>query len=251
MKARFSSATLAMTLMVALGMGVSHASSADDNIESAAKHSYAFTHYLKHDHVSVHSKDGVVTLKGSVAYGSHKMLAEETVAGLSGVSSVDNQITIKGNQPTENSDAWVYTKVKSVLLFHSNVSAKTDVTVKDGIVTLHGKADNAAERDLTTAYVKDVDGVKGVHNDMTVAASPTQGTLKAVGQNIDDATITAEVKVTLWNHSSTSAANTKVTTTEGVVTVSGKADNAAEKDLVTELVNNIDGVKSVVNDMTY
>jgi hyperosmotically inducible periplasmic protein len=34
------------------------------------------------------------------------------------------------------------------------------------------------------------------------------------------------------------------------VTVSGKADNAAEKDLVTKLVSDIHGVKSVKNEMT-
>jgi hyperosmotically inducible protein len=35
-----------------------------------------------------------------------------------------------------------------------------------------------------------------------------------------------------------------------VVTLSGKAGNAAEKDLVTKLVNDIKGVKSVKNEMT-
>jgi len=35
-----------------------------------------------------------------------------------------------------------------------------------------------------------------------------------------------------------------------VVTLRGKAKNAAEKDLVTKLVNDINGVKSVNNRMT-
>ncbi len=43
---------------------------------------------------------------------------------------------------------------------------------------------------------------------------------------------------------------TKVSTTEGVVTLSGMAKNAAEKSLVTKLVTDIDGVNSVVNNMT-
>jgi osmotically-inducible protein OsmY len=41
-----------------------------------------------------------------------------------------------------------------------------------------------------------------------------------------------------------------VDTSEGIVTLSGKARNAAEKDLVTKLVTDINGVKSVVNNMT-
>jgi osmotically-inducible protein OsmY len=243
--------SLATALIIAMGASFSaRATGTDDQIETAAKNSYTFKHYLKHDDVKVHSKDGSVMLTGSVKWGSHKMLAEETVAELPGVTGVDNEIKVKGTEPAENSDAWIFTKVKTMLLFHSNVTAKTDVTVKDGIVTLRGKADNAAERDLTTEYVKDVEGVKDVHNNMTVTGS-TDTTMRKIGQNIDDATITAEVKMTLWDHSSTSATGTKVTTNGGVVTLTGHADNAAEKDLATELVSHIDGVKNVVNNMTY
>jgi osmotically-inducible protein OsmY len=37
---------------------------------------------------------------------------------------------------------------------------------------------------------------------------------------------------------------------DGVVTITGVAKNHAEKSLVTKLVNDIDGVSSVVNNMT-
>ena len=70
------------------------------------------------------------------------------------------------------------------------------------------------------------------------------------GEKIDDASITAQVKMTLLYHRLTSALNTSVTTKKGVVTLGGKASNAAEKDLVTKLVNDINGVKSVNNRMT-
>jgi osmotically-inducible protein OsmY len=71
-----------------------------------------------------------------------------------------------------------------------------------------------------------------------------------VGETIDDASITAQVKMSLLSHRSTSVLNTKVTTTDGIVTLGGKAQNAAEKDLVTKLVTDINGVKNVVNNMT-
>jgi len=58
------------------------------------------------------------------------------------------------------------------------------------------------------------------------------------------------VKSSLLSHRSTSALKTKVSTTDGVVTLTGIAKNAAEKSLVTKLVTDIDGVTSVVNDMT-
>jgi hyperosmotically inducible periplasmic protein len=52
------------------------------------------------------------------------------------------------------------------------------------------------------------------------------------------------------SHRSTSALKTKVETTDGVVTLSGIAKNAAEKSLVTKLVTDVNGVSSVVNNMT-
>jgi osmotically-inducible protein OsmY len=71
-----------------------------------------------------------------------------------------------------------------------------------------------------------------------------------MGEKIDDASITAQVKSSLLSHRSTSALKTKVETTDGVVTLSGIAKNAAEKSLVTKLVTDVNGVSSVVNNMT-
>ena len=225
------------------------ASQTDDRIESSAKQSYVFKTYLKADDIKIQSINGVVTLTGTVSEESHKSLAEETVAGLPSVKSVDNKLTVKETPPTANSDAWVMTKVKTALLFHSSVSASaTKVDVKDGIVTLQGEADSQAQKDLTSEYAKDVEGVKDVKNEMTV--SKTSKKTGTTGEKIDDASITAQVKMTLLYHRSTSALHTSVTTKDGVVTLVGEASNAAEKDLVTKLVNDVNGVKSVKNQMT-
>jgi hyperosmotically inducible periplasmic protein len=84
---------------------------------------------------------------------------------------------------------------------------------------------------------------------MTVAKTSVKPD-KTVGEKVDDASITAQIKMTLLFHRSTSGISTKVETNDGVVTMYGKASNAAEKDLVTKLVNDINGVKSVNNQMT-
>jgi osmotically-inducible protein OsmY len=242
--------TLMAAAVTLLAMSVPvHASKTDDRIESSAKKSYVFKTYLKDDEIKIQSKDGVVSLTGTVSGEHHKSLAQETVAGLPGVKSVDNKLEVKGGGPAEKSDAWLTTKVKTTLLFHRSVSSMTEVDTKDGIVTLKGEANSQAEKDLTTEYAKDVEGVKDVKNEMTVSTTPKK-TPQTMGEKIDDASITAQVKLTLLNHRSTSALNTTVTTKHGVVTVGGKARNAAEKDLVTKLVTDINGVKSVKNRMT-
>jgi osmotically-inducible protein OsmY len=177
-------------------------------------------------------------------------MAENTVASLPGVTSVDDQLKISGEQPAEHSDAWITTKVKTALLFHRNVSATgTTVYTKDGVVTLQGVASSMAQKELTTEYAKDIDNVKSVNNEMTIAGIPATADA-TIGDKIDDASITAEIKSSLLSHHSTSAIHTGVTTTDGVVTVTGVAKNDAEKSLVTKLVTDINGVTSVVNNMT-
>jgi len=228
---------------------VAQASDTDDRIIATAKKSYVFKTYLKDDSIHFKSRNGVVVLTGTVANPSHRSLAEDTVNGLPGVVQVDDQLRVKAGGPAEHSDGWISFKVKSALVFHRNVRAgKTEVNVVDGVVTLTGEANSAAQKELTTEYARDVEGVKEVKNLMTVVnpAHPPE----TLGEKVDDASITAVVKSTLMAHRSTSALRTKVHTVEGVVTLTGTAKNAAEKDLVTKLVSDVNGVLRVDNRMT-
>ena len=63
---------------------------------------------------------------------------------------------------------------------------------------------------------------------MTVTKT-SKKTPQTIGEKIDDASITAQVKMALLFHRSTSALHTTVSTKRGVVTVDGKAKNEAEK----------------------
>ena len=225
------------------------ASEADARIESSFKESYAFKTFLQDDAVKVESKEGAVTLSGTVNEKSDKGLAQETAANLPGVKSVDNRLELKAGYPLEKSNEWLAIDIKTTLLFHRNVSAtNTQVYVEEGIVTLRGEAANEAQKELTTEYAK-VDGVKEVRNEMTVAKDP-KNTDQTMEEKIDDASITAQVRMALLFHRSTSALKTSVATKDGIVTLSGKVKNTAEKDLVTKLVSDIHGVNSVVNKMT-
>jgi len=250
MKTMYSAVLMmAVVALLVTSMPV-YASEMDDRIESSARESYVFKTYLSGDDIKIQSRDGAVTLTGIVSEEFHKSLAYETVAGLPGVKGVDNRLELKGAPPAANSDAWLSAKVKATLLFHRSVNAsKTEVYVKDGIVTLAGEAENQAQKELTTEYAKDVEGVKDVKNKMTVSKTSNKTVDRVIG-NIDDASITAQAKMSLLLHRSTSARNTRVVTNNGVVTLEGVAENAAEKDLVTKLVKDIDGVKSVNNQMT-
>ncbi|MEO6876019.1 MAG: BON domain-containing protein [Opitutaceae bacterium] len=240
------------------------ASSATDNqTESAIKQSYTFRTTLDNN-VKVDVDDGVATLTGKVRDDEQSRVAEDTAAAFSGVSHVVNKLKVE-NDPNvkQGSDEWIALKIRSRLLVKANVSlTNTKVDVRNGVVYLTGTADNTAQKDLTEAYVKDIDGVRSVTNDIRVVTPADKKMEKmdrhndrnnnggyTTGDKIDDSSITAQVKYELFSHRSTSALKTKVETHEGRVTITGDANNDAEKDLVTKLAKSVRGVDSVDNNM--
>jgi hyperosmotically inducible protein len=219
----------------------------DNRIEVTAKGSYNF-HVVLQDKVKADADNGIVTLKGTVEDKDQKALAEDTVSGLPGVVRVDNKITVEGGQP-EHSDGWIAFKIRSLLLVRANVSAtNTHVDVQGGVVTLSGTADTVAQKELTEEYAKEVDGVQSVTDNISVNASPD--TKPTVRDDVDDASITTQVKLALLGNRATSAISTKVKTQGGVVTLAGEADNAAARDLAGRLAQRVRGVVSVNNEMT-
>ncbi len=236
----------ALLILLASPIALFASSDTDRKIEDAAKASYNYRTVLE-DHVKVKASDGIVTLTGTVQDKGDKDLAADTVENLPGVLSVNNQIKV---DPTyaEHSDGWMALKIRARLLVKGHVSAtSTKVAVTDGNVVLSGTADNLAQKELTEAYAKDIDGVKTVKNDIVVSTKMPEPTM---GDKIDDASITSQVKYELLSHKSTSALKTKVTTTDGVVHVTGEAATDAEKSLVSKLAGDVRGTKSVTNDMT-
>lgn len=229
-------------------------SAQDKKIEEAAKASYNYRAVLDNK-VKIKVDDGVVTLSGKVNSDEQRRIAEDTVADLPGVARVNNEIRVDGAK--EGSDEWIALKVRSRLLVKSNVSlTDTKVEVHNGIVTLAGTAATTAQKELTEAYVKDIDGVRSITNNIVVIDKPASvgrdmpTGRETLGEKIDDGSITAQVKYELFSHKSTSALKTKVNTINGNVVISGDASSDAEKDLVTKLAKSVRGVESVDNNMT-
>jgi hyperosmotically inducible periplasmic protein len=243
-----TSLLLAALALLAFGVPAS-ASEKDRRIESSASQSYVFKTYLQSDDIKIQSREGAVTMTGTVSDISHKGLARDTVAGLPGVKSVTDRLEVQGVAGGSNSDAWLRGRVKATLLLHRSVRGVTTVVdVKDGMVTLRGEAASLAQKELTAEYAKNVDGVRDVHNEMSVAQS---GELdRTVGEKLDDASITSLVKLTLLYHRSSSALNTEVQSRLGVVTLTGTASNRAQLELATRLANDVYGVKEVRNRMS-
>lgn len=134
--------------------------------------------WSKHSYMGakVDTKDGRVTLSGTVNNEDAKELAGSLARNTRGVRSVDNQLKVDGRS-TEDSvkstaretekavaDAWITAKVKSNFLYSSNVSGSDiNVDTKNGKVILSGKVSNGAERALAIELARNVRGVKEVN----------------------------------------------------------------------------------------
>ena len=132
----------------------------------------------------VTTRDGVVTLKGTVDDAGVRLLAERIALSVHGVSRVDNRLvstatnrsmklaveqgrdawvqTVAGTQEVV-SDRWITTRVKTDLLADS-VSTAFDIRVRthDGTVTLSGTVGDEQSLDHIAQIARSVAGVVSV-----------------------------------------------------------------------------------------
>lgn len=84
---------------------------------------------------------------------------------------------------------------------------------------------------------------------VALVAGCTSTTGKTVGQNFDDATISAAVKTNLATDRARTLTAIDVDTVRGTVYLTGTVPNQAAKDRAAELANEVDGVERVVNNL--
>ncbi|MEO7598368.1 MAG: BON domain-containing protein [Opitutus sp.] len=227
-------------------------SAADRKIEELASSSYNFRAVLEKQ-VTVKADNGVVTLTGAVLDQDQKELAETTVRDIPGITKVISELKV-ASPPPEAADGWIALKIRSVLLLRANVNADaTEVSVRDGHVSLTGTAESPTQKKLTEDYVREVAGVKSVKNQLVIKDGPASETETAnlkPPERIDDASITAQIKHALASGQFATRSETEVATHNGVVVLSGSARSVLERESMTELVRMIRGVNSVNNAMT-
>lgn len=123
--------------------------------------------------IEVESWHGHVSLYGSVPGMREREAAARIVGRTAGVRSVYNLIGIEGassSAPTgigkAIADAWISTKVKTALLYASQVNGlDLRVRTERGVVALEGMVANRAELDLALEIAANVHGVRKVDAD--------------------------------------------------------------------------------------
>ncbi len=234
---------------LALSADDSGAGHSDRRIESLFVNSAVYRTQLKGDQVRAIADGGVVTLSGRVSQLSGKALAQELLLALPGVQRVNNQIEVV-LEGGERGDAWVRSKVGSLMALHRRAAGgDIEVGFRAGVLTLSGTVADEAQIAVASAHAADVYGVERVVNEIRLVSTPAEGVVPPPGE-VDDPSITAQVRVLLKMHRSTAGLDPKVHTVDGVVTVEGVAPTLGEIERVSQVASDLRGVKSLLNRMT-
>ena len=160
------------------------------------------------------------------------------------ISNMQKEAQSKMSYPANDvSDAAVTERVRHALGSYKNVN----VASRNGEVQLDGTVRTNAEKSDIVKRARDVHGVRSVNDSLTVSSSGSE----SVGGYIDDASITTVVKGKFLGQKGLDSLDISVETTNGVVTLTGEVENAAQIGLAEGVAKEADGVKKVVNHLTY
>lgn len=155
----------------------------------------------------------------------------------------------------QTSDAWREGKLDTIYLFNRHLNNFTiDPEVRGNTVLLTGKVESEVDKELAEQLALGMDGINEVTNRLVVVPSSEARNAAATGgqkfsDQVEDATLTAEVKTKLLANGETDGLAINVDTEARMVILTGHVKSAEEKALAGEIARNVDGVDKVNNEL--
>jgi osmotically-inducible protein OsmY len=119
--------------------------------------------------IGVSATDGVVTLTGHVKSYADKLAAEKAAKRVMGVHGVANNLVVKLPSTATRDDTDVAQAALNALKWHTTVpDDRVKVSVSNGWITLEGEVDWYYQKDSAYRAVRDLTGVNGVANQITL-----------------------------------------------------------------------------------
>ncbi|WP_439640501.1 BON domain-containing protein [Nevskia sp.] len=149
-------------------------------------------------------------------------------------------------------DTGITAKLKGRLASDARIEG-SDISVEtnNGVVTLSGSAKAGAAKEAAEELARNVEGVKGVDNQITAPTAldtfvkDADKAADRAGEAITDTVITTKLKAALIADETTKGTAINVTTTDGRVTLSGKVTSGAEREKAISIATRTEGVKKV------
>ena len=184
--------------------------------------------------IGVSVDNGVVTLRGDVKTYAEKAAAEHVALAVYGAKAVANDINVRLGTGLERSDTDIAQAVVSALRWSSMVpDEKIAVVVTNGWVTLSGQVDWEYQRSASARTVRDLTGVRGVTNAITVAPHASAPDVRQ------------KIEAALKRSAEVDARRINVTAADGKVVLSGNVHSWFERDQARRAAWSAPGVTQV------
>jgi osmotically-inducible protein OsmY len=189
--------------------------------------------------IGVTIKDGVVTLTGTVDSYSKKTEAEDAAKNVAGVKAVVEKIEVKySGDWAKKDDNQIATEIVDALKWNWQIpNDKVKVRVEKGWVTLEGELRWNYQKEAVKDAVKDLLGVTGVSNNITIK-SETRDLIEK--RDIENA---------LRRNWSLGAEDIVVRELDHKVTLTGTVKSWYQKDEAARIAWNAPGVWTVNNEL--
>lgn len=188
--------------------------------------------------IGVSVKNGIVTLSGTVDSLSKKLAAERAVKRVKNVKGVAMDVEVVYPSSNKRSDAAIAQAAVDALAWSNLVpSDQVHVEVEDGYITLEGEVQWQYQRDAAKDAVKDLQGVKGISNLVTVRPAASTFLIKD------------NIKKALQRMANIEADNIAILTEEKTITLKGKVRSCREKEEVEQVVWSTPGVSAVKDEL--
>lgn len=262
--------TMAVALLVlpalpALADDHARSAVAEARMEGSIATAFALNRHLNPFRIQVRVHGSTAILTGTVENDVNRDLAEQVALSIEGVDSVDNQLSLDTDVDQSDaertslanslSDATTTATVKSKLLWNRNTQGlDIDVSTRNSVVTLTGEANSDAARELAERLAGNTEGVREVISDIVVTDGPgrarrAQETAGAMADEaaevVSDAWVTSKVKSSMLFNRDLDGMDISVMVRDGAVTLSGRVDSQARKELAIDTARGIRGVRSV------
>ncbi len=129
---------------------------------------------LLHDtRISATVKNGVVTLSGKTGNYRAKLAANQAATRVKGVKTINDNIEVCLPVYDCLDDRIINIEINNAFRWHGAVpDDKIIATVKNGIVTLTGQADEQYQREAALNAISHLRGIKNIINHITVGQRP-------------------------------------------------------------------------------